>query len=156
MHIFYYALLKSGGKQLGRVCSMRSLCRGELALRCEHMCKSLLLTCFQTKLFHHEDLKPREASGPPWGQFFWEGIITFLITKFFKNFDRRHVKLLAEAAHLQFDLVSRDVQRAGLLPNTSDIASGGPVPKVQCPQLVSAISKHRTMLCKTQTLKLFL
>lgn len=150
MHIFYYALLNSGGMQLERVGSMRSLCRGELASRCECTCEFFLLTCFQAKLFHPKNLKPREASEPAWGQLFWEGNITFLVTKFFKNFDRHHIELLAEAAHLQLDLVSRDMQRAGLLPNASDTASRKPGPKVQCPQLVSAISNIRQSCAKTR------
>lgn len=143
MHIFCYALLTSGHKQLGRLDSMRSLCTGELALWCECMCRFLLLTCFQAKLFHHKNLKLQEASEPTGRQLFWEGIIILLIAEFFKNFNRHHIKLLAEAAHLQFDLLSSHVQRAGLLPSASDMASSRHVARVKYPQLVSAISNTR-------------
>lgn len=73
-------------------------------------------------------------------------ITTFLIAGFFRNFDRCLVKLLAEAVNLQFDLESRAMQRAGLLPKASDKASGRPDPMAQFPQLVSAISDKATLL----------
>jgi len=66
-----------------------------------------------------------------------------LIIESFRNVGGHHVKLLVEPADLQFDLLSRDTQRAGLLPNTSGRASGRPGPKVQRMQVVSAISNTR-------------
>lgn len=115
------------------------------------MCKFLLHSYFQAKLLHHKNFKPQGTSRPKQEQFVWEGIITFSIVKFFNNFDRCHIKFLAEAGHLQFDSVSRDMRRPGLLlPRASDTASGRPGPRVQCLQLVSAISNTRKCCTKNR------